>query len=105
VELALAGASSSARQLLQSVNSLDLYTRAVENEKVKNRLGQSTLIDVLSVNDRLLAALAADTEYQASYLSSVARLRFETATLLEPAAGGQAIRLDQLLTPPAVPKE
>ncbi|MFC5496912.1 TolC family protein [Caenimonas terrae] len=105
VETALAGASSSARQLLQSVDSLALYRRAVENEKMKNRLGQSTLIEVLSVNDLLLAALAADIAYQANYLTSVARLRFETATLLEPSGNGQTIRLDQLLSVPTVPKE
>ncbi|MES2951271.1 MAG: TolC family protein [Pseudomonadota bacterium] len=105
VEAALNGAMSSARQLRQSVGSLDLYSRATDNERTKHRLGQSTLVDVLSVNDMLLAARAAHVSYQVSYLSFLVRLRFETATLVESSAHGQSITLEQLLTPPTAAKE
>lgn len=105
VEAALSGAIQSSRQLRASVNSLDLYNRTVDNEKTKHRLGQSTLMEVISVNDMLLAARAAHVSYQASYLNFMTRLRFETATLVESAGNQQSITLEQLLTPPMPVKE
>lgn len=105
LEVALNGALLSARQLRQSVSSLDLYKRAVDNERTKHRLGQATLIDVLSVNDMLLAAEAAHVSYQTAYLNFLVRLRFETATLVKSTADGQSITLEQLLTPPTATKE
>ena len=105
VDAALLGARTSVLQLQESLRSLELYTRAVENEKTKNRLGQSTLVDVLSVNNLLLSALAADVAYQANYLTFIARLRLESAMLLESAGNAQTITLEQLITPPQLPAD
>lgn len=105
VDAALLGARTSVLQLQESLRSLELYTRAVENEKTKNRLGQATLVEVLSVNNLLLSALAADVAYQANYLTFIARLRLESAMLLESAGNAQTITLEQLITPPQLPAD
>jgi outer membrane protein TolC len=101
VVLAMQGARTSIQQLQESRRSLELYGQALENEKVKNRLGQSTLVEVLGVNNQLLSALAADVAYQANYLTFIARLRLESATLLESTANELSITPERLITPPA----
>ena len=103
IDAALLGARASVLQLQESLRALELYTLSVENEKTKNRLGQSTLVEVLSVNSLLLSALAADVSYQANYLTSIARLRLESATLIELAGSAQSVTFEQLITPPLSP--
>lgn len=100
VETTLAGLARSARQLGESEQSVELYRITVENEKTKHRLGNATLIDVLSVNDRLLNARLGNISFRLNYLTAIARLNFETGMLLAEDKSGQSIRLDQLLGVP-----
>lgn len=100
VESALAGLTRSAIQMQQAGETVALYQIAVDNEKTKHKLGNSTLIDVLNVNDRLLAARLARVGYLFNYFSAMARLRFETGTLLEDEGDGYRVTLAHLSTPP-----
>jgi outer membrane protein TolC len=89
-----------ARQTRDSSAAVELYTRSVANERIKNRLGQATLVDILTVNDQLLSSLSSQVTYQANLLTALAQLRFETGTLLEPSGDRQALPVDRLLTLP-----
>jgi outer membrane protein TolC len=100
VEAAVAGVLQAEQQLEAAGKGLSLYRQTVENERTKHRLGQSTLVEVLSVNDMLLAARAAYLSYQTSYLNYLAKLRFETGTLMESSDGRQTITMDQLVSAP-----
>lgn len=82
VEAALTGLSRSALQWRQSVDVVGIYRRALENERTRHRLGSATILDVLNVNSRLLAARQANVSYHLNYLSNLARLSYETGSLV-----------------------
>lgn len=100
VESALSGLAHSARQLKESEESVELYRVSVENEKTKYKLGTSTMIDVLAVNDRLLNARLSNISYRLNTLNALARLNFEAGALLAEDKAGQFIRLDQFVSAP-----
>ena len=100
VESALSGLANSARQLKESEESVELYRVSVENEKTKYKLGTSTMIDVLAVNDRLLNARLSNISYRLNTLNALARLNFEAGALLAEDKTGQFIRLDQFVSAP-----
>jgi outer membrane protein TolC len=100
VESTLSGLAHSARQLRESEEAVALYRISVENEKTKYKLGISTMIDVLTINDRLLGARLSNISYWLNTLNALARLNFETGTLFAEDKSGQFIRLDQLVGVP-----
>jgi outer membrane protein TolC len=97
VEAALQGYARAAQQLHESDEAVSLYRVTLENEQTKHRLGNATLIDVLSVNDRLLNARLGNVLYRAGYLNALARLNFEAGTLIAEADSGYAVAPEQWL--------
>ncbi|MFH1886178.1 MAG: TolC family protein [Pseudomonadota bacterium] len=73
---------SSAAQLAKARESADYYRRTIANEEQKLRLGMSTLIDVVTFEDRLTGALVNVVGRNLQFAESVARLRFATGTLV-----------------------
>lgn len=63
-----------------------LYRSAVDDEQQKLRLGLSTIIDLVLIEDRLMRSLIDQIAARQSYAQALARLRFETGTLV----GGEA---------------
>ncbi|MET3131148.1 outer membrane protein [Oxalobacteraceae bacterium GrIS 1.11] len=74
--------SSSAQQLKVAQQALSLYELAVRQESVKQKNGISTLIDVLNVESRFVGARVNLLQLQLAFASALARLRYETGTLL-----------------------
>jgi outer membrane protein TolC len=97
VEAALSGLLNSTTQLSDSEQTVELYRVTLENEKTKHRLGSATLIDVLTVNDRLLNARLSNIAYRLNHLATVVRLNFETGLLLADEPGGQLVSFDRLV--------
>ncbi|OGM03676.1 MAG: hypothetical protein A2008_08440 [Candidatus Wallbacteria bacterium GWC2_49_35] len=60
--------------------SLELYEKAVENEKIKYKFGTSTLLDIINVEDRYTGALLDRVSSRASYAQALSKLRYETST-------------------------
>lgn len=58
------------------------YAISLQNERTKRRLGLSTLIDVLNVQDRLDAAKLSLLSLQQEYASLLAQLMFESGSLV-----------------------
>lgn len=100
VESALTGLARGALQLRESEEAVELYRISLENEKTKYLLGTSTMIDVLTVNDRLLNARLSNISYRLNTLNALAQLNFQTGALLAEDELGQSIRLDQLVSVP-----
>ena len=100
VQSTLADLRRSALQVGESTEAVELYRITVENEKTKHRLGSSTLVDVLSVNDRYLVARLGHIAYWLNYITAMAKLNFETGAMLVDDASGQSIRIDQLVNLP-----
>lgn len=97
VESAYAGLVRSAQQLKASAESVAIYQLSLENEKTKNRLGTSTILNVLNVNDSLRNARLAQVSNHLNYLLSLATLGFETGTLVGDEAAESSIDLNRLL--------
>lgn len=100
VESALSGLVRSALQLKQSEEEVDLYSLSLENERTKYKLGTSTMLDVLTINDRLLNARLNSISYRLNTFNALAQLNFQTGALLAEDKSGQSIRLDRLVSVP-----
>lgn len=59
-----------------------LYRAAVQDEADKLRLGLSTIIDLVLIEDRLTRSLLDEISATLRYASALARLRFETGTIV-----------------------
>ncbi len=121
VPTALDAVASAARQRAKAEQAVHLFERAVDNEEKKLRAGSSTLLDVISQRDRLTAAQQGLVSSDLSLALALARLRFETGTLLAvggeegtatattaasaASAGSAAVDHDRLTTLPAAAEE
>jgi len=90
VPAALEAVASSARQLAKAEQAVALFERAVDNEEKKLAAGTSTLLDVISQRDRLTAAQQGQVSAHLALAVALARLRFETGTLLAGEGTGDA---------------
>lgn len=88
VPSALDAVRSSALQVEKAAEAVRLFERAVVNEEKKLRAGTSTLIDLISQRDRLTSARQTEVAARLTLAQALARLRFETGTLLVAADGG-----------------
>jgi outer membrane protein TolC len=77
-----------------------LYGTAVEDERQKLQLGLSTIIDLVLIEDRLTRSLLEEIAATLRYASALARLRFETGTIIDGAAGSFRVTADALTTVP-----
>lgn len=87
VPAALDALEKSARRLDKARQAELLFERAVVNEEKKLRAGTSTLLDLISQQDRLTAARQGVVSAELALALALARLRFETGTLF---GGGEA---------------
>lgn len=95
VDSALDTLASRAAQLKVAQEALALYEQAVGQEIVKQRNGISTLIDVINVESRFINARTSYLLTHLAYANAIARLRFESGTLLPaPVTGAQGERFD-----------
>lgn len=89
-------AASTLRRIAQrhrdTLAAADRYAVAVKNEYVKRRLGLSTLIDVISVQDRLDSAQLLLLQLRQEYAVALAQLLFENGELIR--RDGDAYRVD-----------
>jgi hypothetical protein len=72
---------NSAQALSQSIETTRHYRLTVDNELIKRRLGLSTLIDVINVEDRLTNALLSEVLARQAYANAIAQLRFDLGTM------------------------
>ncbi len=82
VSLGTLGLVHSTRQLVQAIEATRYYRQSLENERTKRRQGLSTLIAVLSVEDRLTNALLVEVQARQNYATAIAQLRFELGTIV-----------------------
>ncbi len=96
VRVAASAAEHSRQELGISEEAARLYVTSLDSEKEKFRLGMSTLFEVLQAEDGLTSARVQRIGARLRYAQAVARLRFESGTLLEfrgetPSAGLEAL--------------
>ncbi len=91
-----------ARQVARYRAAVEAYGRAVETEMERLRLSASTVIDTITTEQRQLTAQLSLVAAEATYARLLARLRYETGTLLTEAGGSGSIAAADLVTPPRV---
>ncbi|RJR47978.1 MAG: TolC family protein [Deltaproteobacteria bacterium] len=68
--------------LKKAREAVALYRRGYADENLRFRMGVSTIIDLITVQNRLSSAMITEVDSQLDYANAVVRLRFETGTLL-----------------------
>jgi len=91
---------SAALQLGKVNESVALFRTSLDNEREKFRLGVGSLVDVLTVEDRLTDVLVQQVQAELGYAVAVARLRSSTGTIVEPDKAVQRVDPSVFLTLP-----
>ncbi len=102
VVTALSDLTNSSQQLTRTQASVRLYQKAVENENMKFRMGISTLLDRITIENFLTSALLQEIAAQEKFSNAMIRLRHETGTLLARDEQGLSVGMPELTTLPPV---
>ncbi len=102
VPTALDALERSVAELERAVEAVDLFEQVAVNEEKKLRAGASTIIDVISQQDRLTGARQSVVSARLGVAQALLDLRFETGTLLAGGGPGYQVRYDGLTTVPEI---
>lgn len=100
VAVAMSNLGATAQRVETTRESSELYRSAIDDEKEKLRLGLGTVIDLTVTEDRLTQALLSELDAQYAHAIALARLRFETGTIVAPEGEIQQIDHGSLTTVP-----
>ncbi len=108
VATAILALKRNAEELQSSTQAYTLYTKAVKSETEKLRLGMSTFIDVIDMEDRRLTTQLNHISAHQRYVIALAQLRFETGTFFDSEGEKNTLALADLtsipLRTPVAPK-
>jgi len=94
---ALRNAIARAKRARESVQS---YQSALAGERDKYSGGIGSIVDILTVEDRLTSALSDQVQAELSYVLALTQFRFATGTLLRAGQSSQNVSADMFLTFP-----
>ncbi len=100
VRVAASAAEHSRQELAISEEAAALYVTSLASEKEKFRLGMSTLFEVLQAEDGLTSARVQQIGARLRHAQAVARLRYESGTLVEFDGETPLASLEALTTAP-----
>jgi outer membrane protein TolC len=100
VALAASNLAKSAARVAAARDACNLYRETLAAERQRQQLGLSSLLDVITTEDRLNDSLFDQVSAELDYADAVAALRFETGTLLRATASGHEVNFSLLTTPP-----
>jgi outer membrane protein len=100
VIVAVEGVRNAILQRQETDRSVDFFRTALNNEREKYRLGIGSLVDVLTVEDRLTTALTAQVQADLGYAIAIASLRHATGSVVAPDKAVQNIDPAVFLTTP-----
>ena len=101
VVVAMSDVIQSAAELKKAHESVLVYQTAVQKERLKLKLGESTIIDLIDVDDRLTTAMETEVSARLSYAKALVQLRFETGTILSPDLKNISVSMKELTTVPS----
>lgn len=104
VATALSDLMTSSEQLAHSQMAVRSYKKAVENEITKFKMGVSTVLDRITIENFMTNAQLQEIAAQEKYSNSLIRLRHETGTLLAQTDMGLSVGIQELITIPSVDK-
>ena len=95
--ITVADAVAKLRKAREAVQS---YQLALDGENDKFRLGINSVVELLTVEDRLTTALSTENAAQLDYATAVVNLRYATGTLIDPRITTHSIDKDVFTKPP-----
>ncbi|MCM2256103.1 MAG: TolC family protein [Vicinamibacteria bacterium] len=104
VTVALADLATAGRRVAIAAETAALFREAVDDEQQKVRLGLGTVVDLIFTQDSLTSALIDEVQARFGYALALARLRYETGTLLAGESDRPQLDPAALTTAPAVPR-
>ncbi len=93
--------SNSITALKKAREAVAYYRIALDGELEKYRLGLSSLLEVLTMEDRLTGALSQEVSAHLNYAVAIENLRFATGTVIDPNQRVHALVKNTFLQPPA----
>jgi outer membrane protein len=102
---AVADVRISADRLGATQEAVGLYQRALEGEREKFRLGRNSLVDILTIEDRLTSALSNQVLAQLSFANALVELRLATGTIVSPDRRVHSISKQLFITLPPMPPQ
>jgi outer membrane protein TolC len=97
------GVRSAIEQLRKVNESAVYFNTALDNEREKYRLGVGSLVELLTVEDRLTGVLTAQVQAELGYAVALARLRQATGTIVDPDKNIARVDPSVLVTLPGAP--
>jgi outer membrane protein TolC len=103
VVVALAGVRNAGLRLEKARESVTAFQAALDGEREKYRLGFGSVVDILTTEDRLTAALVVQVQARLDTAVQLAHLRQATGTLVEPHVAAPRADSRAFLTLPTLP--
>jgi outer membrane protein len=100
VIVAVEGVRSAIRQREETDRSVAFFRTALDSEREKYRLGIGSIVEVLTVEDRLTMELTAQVQAELGYAVAIAKLRQATGSVVAPDKVAQNIDPAVFLTTP-----
>jgi outer membrane protein len=95
VRAAVVASTSALRQSVErwksAATSVDEFQQALDGQRERLRLGMASVVEILTVEDRLTNALMLLAEAQLAYPQALLQLRFATGTLVAPDQPAESI--------------
>lgn len=101
VVTAINALENAVQRLEKARNAVTEFMRALDAEREKLGLGTGSIVDILTVEDRLTEALQIEIYARLSYAISLIELRFVTGEIFPANASDIVIRFDNLTTVPS----
>ena len=102
VGAALQGVRNSVLALQKAREAVAAFQAALDGEREKYRLGVGSLVDILTMEDRLTVAQRTHVNAELSHALALVRLRSATGTIVEPDKPVQSVDGSVFLSLPAV---
>ena len=104
VAVAVHDLKRSYQELQSTREAVIFYKKAVETENLKLRSGMSTVIDIITLEDRLTISLLSELRSRQNYANTLINLRFKTGTLISKGKDGSAVDKKTLTSIPSLEK-
>jgi outer membrane protein len=99
----LEGVVRAATEVARAREAVEAYQKALEGEREKYRLGVGSLVDVLTIEDRLTGALESQVGAAESYAIELAQLRHATGTVVPPSGTRSTVNPNVFFEQPQLP--
>lgn len=82
--------------MAESESTVSIFTKIVENEKIKLKIGASTLLDIVNIENQRQDALLNYINYKSAFAIAISNLRYQTGDLISAKSGDHFFQIEKL---------